>query len=74
MSEYIRQAILSGILETFEMTLFASLFSYLIGMPLAVLAMRRPSSVILRFLFLRVFFYQVMLLILLSPDALRGRA
>ena len=37
MSEYIRQAILSGILETFEMTLFASLFSYLIGMPLGVI-------------------------------------
>ena len=37
MSEYIRQAILSGILETFEMTFFASLFSYLIGLPLGVI-------------------------------------
>ena len=37
MSEYIRQAILSGILETFEMTFFASLFSYIIGMPLGVI-------------------------------------
>ena len=37
MSEYIRQAILSGILETFEMTFFASLFSYIVGMPLGVL-------------------------------------
>ena len=37
MSEYIRQAIISGIFETFEMTLFASLFSYLIGMPLGVI-------------------------------------
>ena len=37
MSEYIRQAILSGILETFEMTFFASLFSYIVGMPLGVI-------------------------------------
>lgn len=37
MSEYIRDAILAGIWETFVMTLFASLFSYVIGLPLGVL-------------------------------------
>ena len=37
MSEYIRDAILAGIWETFVMTLFASLFSYIIGLPLGVL-------------------------------------
>ncbi len=37
MSEYIKEAILTGILETFEMTLFASLFSYIIGLPLGVI-------------------------------------
>lgn len=37
MSDYIRDAIITGIGETFVMTFFASLFSYLIGMPLGVL-------------------------------------
>lgn len=37
MSDYIKEAIVSGIFETFEMTLFASLFSYLVGLPLGVL-------------------------------------
>ena len=37
MSDYIREAIITGVWETFEMTLFASLFSYIIGMPLGVL-------------------------------------
>lgn len=37
MSDYIKEAILSGIWETFEMTAFASLFSYLIGLPLGVI-------------------------------------
>ena len=37
MSDYIREAIVTGVWETFEMTLFASLFSYIIGMPLGVL-------------------------------------
>lgn len=37
MSDYIRDAIVTGIGETFVMTFFASLFSYLIGMPLGVL-------------------------------------
>ena len=37
MSEYMKEAILSGIFETFEMTLFASLFSYIVGMPLGVI-------------------------------------
>jgi len=37
MSEFIRDAILTGIWETFVMTFFASLFSYIIGMPLGVL-------------------------------------
>ena len=37
MSEYIRDAILTGIWETFVMTFFASLFSYIIGMPLGVI-------------------------------------
>ena len=32
-----KEAILSGIFETFEMTLFASLFSYIVGMPLGVI-------------------------------------
>ena len=37
MTDYIKDAILSGILETFEMTLFASLFSYIVGLPLGVI-------------------------------------
>ena len=37
MSDYIKDAIVSGIFETFEMTLFASLFSYIVGMPLGVI-------------------------------------
>ena len=37
MSDYIREAIVTGVWETFVMTLFASLFSYIIGMPLGVL-------------------------------------
>ena len=37
MSDFIKEAILSGILETFEMTFFASLFSYIVGLPLGVL-------------------------------------
>ena len=37
MSDYIREAIISGVWETFVMTFFASLFSYIIGMPLGVL-------------------------------------
>ena len=37
MSEYIKEAILLGVWETFVMTFFASLFSYLVGMPLGVI-------------------------------------
>ncbi len=37
MTDYIRDAILTGVWETFVMTFFASLFSYIIGMPLGVL-------------------------------------
>ena len=37
MSDYMKEAILSGIFETFEMTFFASLFSYIVGMPLGVI-------------------------------------
>ena len=37
MSDYIVEAIQKGILETLQMTFFASLFSYLIGLPLGVL-------------------------------------
>ena len=37
MSDYIKDAIIAGVFETFEMTLFASLFSYIVGLPLGVL-------------------------------------
>ena len=37
MSDYIRDAIITGVWETFFMTFFASLFSYIVGMPLGVL-------------------------------------
>ncbi|MBQ6302793.1 MAG: ABC transporter permease [Clostridiales bacterium] len=37
MSDYIKDAIITGVWETFVMTFFASLFSYIIGMPLGVL-------------------------------------
>ena len=37
MSDYIKDAIITGVWETFVMTFFASLFSYTIGMPLGVL-------------------------------------
>jgi len=37
MSDYIREAIITGVWETFVMTFFASLFSYAVGMPLGVL-------------------------------------
>jgi D-methionine transport system permease protein len=33
MSDYIRDAIVTGVWETFIMTFFSSLFSYIIGMP-----------------------------------------
>ena len=36
MSDYIKDAIITGVWETFLMTFFASLFSYIIGMPLGV--------------------------------------
>lgn len=36
MSDYIKDSIITGVWETFEMTLFASLFSYLVGLPLGV--------------------------------------
>ena len=37
MSDYIRDAIIKGIFETLQMTGFASLFAYLIGLPLRIL-------------------------------------
>lgn len=37
MSDYIRDAIITGVWETFVMTFFASFFSYAVGMPLGVL-------------------------------------
>ena len=37
MSDYIIQTIQKGILETLEMTFFASLLSYIIGLPLGVI-------------------------------------
>ena len=37
MSDYIRDAIIKGIFETLQMTGFASLFAYLIGLPLGIL-------------------------------------
>ena len=36
MSDYIKETIITGVWETFVMTLFASLFSYLVGLPLGV--------------------------------------
>ena len=37
MSEYIRDAIATGVWETFVMTFFASFFSYFVGLPLGVI-------------------------------------
>ena len=37
MSQYMIDAIITGVLETLQMTFFASLYSYLIGLPLGVL-------------------------------------
>ncbi|MCR4688402.1 MAG: ABC transporter permease [Saccharofermentans sp.] len=37
MTDYIKDAIITGVGETFVMTFFASLFSYIVGMPLGVL-------------------------------------
>ena len=37
MSDYIKETIMTGVWETFVMTFFASLFSYVIGLPLGVL-------------------------------------
>lgn len=36
MSDYIKEAIITGVWETFIMTFFASLFSYAVGLPLGV--------------------------------------
>ncbi len=36
MDPYIKQTILKGILETLQMTFFASVFSYIVGLPLGV--------------------------------------
>ena len=37
MNDYIRDAIIKGIFETLQMTAFASLFAYIIGLPLGIL-------------------------------------
>lgn len=37
MDPYIKETILRGILETLQMTFFASLFSYIVGLPLGVI-------------------------------------
>ncbi|MBR0119450.1 MAG: methionine ABC transporter permease, partial [Eubacterium sp.] len=37
MSDYIIDAILTGILETVEMTFFGALFAYIIGLPLGII-------------------------------------
>ena len=37
MSDYIINAIVTGVWETFQMTFFASLFSYAVGMPLGII-------------------------------------
>ncbi len=37
MTDYIREAIIKGIFETFQMTLFSAFFSYAIGLPLGVI-------------------------------------
>lgn len=37
MSDYIINAIVTGVWETFQMTFFASLFSYIVGLPLGVI-------------------------------------
>ena len=37
MNEFIREAIIKGILETLEMTFFSAIFSYLVGLPLGVI-------------------------------------
>ncbi len=37
MSDYMIEVIRTGILETFQMTLFASVFAYLVGLPLGIL-------------------------------------
>ena len=37
MSDYIIEAIINGIFETLQMTFFASLFSYILGLPLGVI-------------------------------------
>ena len=44
MSDYIRDAIITGVWETFVMTFFASLFSYAVGMPLGVLLYATPKG------------------------------
>ena len=59
MSDYIVDAIKSGILETLSMTFFSSLFSYIVGLPLGVilystskgrLLQNRPLNFILGFI------------------------
>ena len=37
MTDYIREAIIKGIFETLQMTFFASLFAYVVGLPLGIL-------------------------------------
>ena len=37
MNDYIRETIIKGIFETLQMTFFASIFAYLIGLPLGIL-------------------------------------
>ncbi|MCR5544403.1 MAG: ABC transporter permease [Eubacterium sp.] len=37
MSDYIREAIIKGIFETLQMTFFASIFAYIVGLPLGIL-------------------------------------
>ncbi|MBR6402005.1 MAG: ABC transporter permease [Eubacterium sp.] len=37
MTDYIRDAIIKGIFETFQMTFFSALFAYIVGLPLGVI-------------------------------------
>ena len=37
MNEFIRDAIIKGIFETLQMTFWASLFAYIVGLPLGIL-------------------------------------
>ena len=51
MSDYIVEAIKNGVFETLKMTAYASLYAYIVGLPLGVILYATASGRIARYVF-----------------------